>query len=150
MLPPCLADPIMNETFCAGVGRGDDGRVNCSRIDLDSLLLGGCYCHECLPEDPCLGGGVCLRYKRQGYSCDCSATNREGDHCQVGSDGKLDPSFVWYSLPAISTEEPPTNPVNSTSAQCVLTPAQLSSRCTCRSERDADAGPNIARLYCED
>ena len=45
-----------------------------TRIDYDSLLLGGCWCHQCLPVNPCRHGGVCVNYQKQGDTCDCAAT----------------------------------------------------------------------------
>ena len=92
--------PIMSETFCDSVGVVS-GTLNCSLIDFDSLLLGGCFCHPCLPENPCVSGGTCVRYERQGYTCDCAATSgHHGDHCQYDAAGALEADFVWLSLPS--------------------------------------------------
>ena len=67
--------PIMAADFCDTVGVNNaTGALDCDRIDLDALLLGGCWCHECLPVNPCRHGGVCVNYQKQGYTCDC-----EGD-----------------------------------------------------------------------
>ena len=81
--------PLMQDDFCERVGTfnmSGVGPVNCSVIDFDALLLGGCWCHACLPEDPCLNGGACLNFDKQGYTCDCDGTGFVGDHCH------LDPS----------------------------------------------------------
>ena len=75
---------------------------DCSLIDFDSLLLGGCYCHVCLPENPC-GGGTCVNYNTQGYTCDCSGTGRTGDHCEIDSSGVV-VNWPWYRLPAPGTQ----------------------------------------------
>merc|ERR1711871_1475958 len=107
--------PIMEQGFCDGVGRehilvnttegipepsGEfdmDTPVNCSNIDFDSLLLGGCWCHPCLPEDPCMNGGTCINYETQGYSCSCPP-GYSGDHCQITtSDGSVATSFPWWT-----------------------------------------------------
>ena len=103
--------PIMSETFCDSVGVVS-GVLNCSLIDFDSLLLGGCFCHPCLPEEPCLMGGTCVRHGRQGYTCDCtSTTGRIGDHCQFDASGVREADFVWHSLPAMPTMPPSTPPL---------------------------------------
>jgi hypothetical protein len=93
--------PIMEPGFCENVGKprlpsgAYDSSVaaNCSAIDYDSLLLGGCWCHPCLPN-PCLHGGTCNNYNTQGYTCTCTG-GREGDHCQTAS-GATDADFPWY------------------------------------------------------
>lgn len=99
--------PIMAADFCATVGVDNaTGVVNCSRIDFDALLLGGCWCHQCLPEDPCLHGGVCSNFNNQGYTCDCSALDgARGDHCQQTN--ALADEFPWMLHPFPS---PPTAP----------------------------------------
>ena len=66
--------PIMEPSFCDIVGVVN-GTLDCARIDFDSLLLGGCWCHPCL-EDPCAGGGRCVNYEKKGYTCDCAGTGR--------------------------------------------------------------------------
>ena len=103
--------PIMAASFCDSVGV-ISGVLDCSLIDFDSLLLGGCYCHPCLPENPCLAGGTCVRFERQGYSCNCSSSNSSGDHCQVDASGARDPSFVWLALP------PPALPIETLTGGC--------------------------------
>ena len=76
--------PIMNASFCETVGiNASTGELECGRIDYDSLLLGGCWCHACLPVNPCRNGGKCVNYQKQGYTCDCAATGFGGDHCHV-------------------------------------------------------------------
>ena len=78
--------PIMEADFCETVGTVNGsgvGPVDCSTIDFDSLLLGGCWCHQCLPVNPCRHGGVCVNYQKQGYTCDCTATGYTGDHCHL-------------------------------------------------------------------
>jgi len=76
--------PIMNASFCDSVGiNATTGALECGRIDFDSLLLGGCWCHACLPVNPCRNGGTCVNYQKQGYTCDCAATGFGGDHCHV-------------------------------------------------------------------
>jgi len=75
--------PIMAESFCDTVGMVD-GVLDCGIIDKDSLLLGNCWCHPCLPEDPCQNDGTCVNYMRQGYTCDCSTAHGfTGDHCHI-------------------------------------------------------------------
>ena len=109
--------PLMEDDFCDTVGREDRSLANpvvCSTIDLDSLLLGGCWCHECLPKNPCFGGGVCQNYDNKGYTCECTGTGRSGDHCQQAADvpvaavsGRTTP-FWWYSL---QNAPPPSSPL---------------------------------------
>jgi hypothetical protein len=111
--------PIMDDDFCTSIGRQRemvepssgatpepvgafllDTPVNCSDVDFDSLLLGGCWCHECLPEDPCLNGGTCVNYNTQGYTCTCPS-GFSGDHCQTAADGSTTASFVWWTRAGI-------------------------------------------------
>merc|ERR1719258_762228 len=67
--------PIMEADFCATVGiNATTGELDCSAIDYDSLLLGGCWCHPCLPVNPCRNGGTCVNYQLQGYTCNCTGT----------------------------------------------------------------------------
>ena len=62
--------PIMAQGFCDSVGIDNStNTLNCSKIDYDALLLGGCWCHACLPENPCKNNGVCQNYQNQGYTC---------------------------------------------------------------------------------
>ena len=98
--------PIMEPSFCDIVGVVN-GTLDCARIDFDSLLLGGCWCHPCL-EDPCAGGGRCVNYEKKGYTCDCAGTGRAGDHCQLDavSGALADPSFVWFGLDGTHEAEP--------------------------------------------
>ena len=56
--------PIMEPSFCDIVGVVN-GTLDCARIDFDSLLLGGCWCHPCL-EDLRAGGGRCVNYEKKG------------------------------------------------------------------------------------
>jgi hypothetical protein len=93
--------PIMEPGFCEGAGKprlptgayDTAAAVDCSTIDYDSLLLGGCWCHPCL-KNPCLHGGTCNNYMNQGYTCSCT-DGREGDHCQTAS-GATDADFPWF------------------------------------------------------
>ena len=99
--------PIMAADFCSTVGVDNaTGVVNCSSIDYDSLLLGGCWCHECLPENPCLHGGRCDNFNGQGYTCNCSSLDgARGDHCQLSN--SLPGEFPWYAIPL---PPPPASP----------------------------------------
>jgi len=50
-------------------------RTDCgydSELNFDALLLGGYYCHVCLPEQDqtCDGGGSCQNIMWEGYTCD--------------------------------------------------------------------------------
>merc|ERR1712060_270024 len=51
-------------------------RTDCeftSELNFDALLLGGYYCHTCLPRNngsSCDAGGVCANLQWQGFSCD--------------------------------------------------------------------------------
>merc|ERR1719473_1935320 len=101
--------PIMDAGFCETVGVDNEtNTLNCSRVDFDALLLGGCWCHSCLPENPCLNGGTCVNYKFQGYTCDCAA-GYAGDHCQTSmangpSAEPLSSDFPFWMMPIASTE----------------------------------------------
>ena len=103
--------PIMEPSFCATVGRSAVGAPpNCSLIDFDSLLLGGCWCHPCLPENPCQRGGTCRNHQGKGYTCDCPE-GTAGDHCQLGPlsvAGDLTDAFPFYVAPA--APPPPSSP----------------------------------------
>ena len=100
--------PIMESSFCSTVGVVN-GAVNCSLIDYDSLLLGGCWCHVCLPENPCQNGGTCRNHENKGYTCECPA-GTSGDHCQVGPNtkGDLTDPFPFYVAPLLPL--PPARP----------------------------------------
>ena len=88
--------PIMDDDFCATVGIRN-GSLDCALIDRDSLLLGGCWCHACLPENPCVHNGTCVNFKGQGYSCDCAATGGyTGDHCQYPPGEAAAADFPFY------------------------------------------------------
>lgn len=107
--------PIMAADFCSTVGRDNTtGALNCSLIDYDALLLGGCWCHPCLPENPCQHGGTCVNFNSRGYTCDCP-TGFTGDHCQMASQASssgvtsyvsLTSSFPFYVLPATPPAPP--------------------------------------------
>mmetsp|Transcript_16219 Transcript_16219/g.35289 ORF Transcript_16219/g.35289 Transcript_16219/m.35289 type:complete len:821 (+) Transcript_16219:836-3298(+) len=51
-------------------------RTDCeyaSELNLDALLLGGYYCHICLPQNhgsSCDAGGTCANVQWQGFTCD--------------------------------------------------------------------------------
>jgi len=50
-------------------------RTDCeydSELNFDALLLGGYFCHVCLPEQEktCQGGGTCTNVQWRGYICD--------------------------------------------------------------------------------
>mmetsp|Transcript_12428 Transcript_12428/g.25295 ORF Transcript_12428/g.25295 Transcript_12428/m.25295 type:complete len:752 (-) Transcript_12428:155-2410(-) len=50
-------------------------RTDCeydSELNFDALLLGGYFCHVCLPEQEkmCGGGGLCTNVQWVGYTCD--------------------------------------------------------------------------------
>merc|ERR1711865_853832 len=50
-------------------------RTDCeydSELNFDALLLGGYFCHVCLPEQDltCAGGGSCTNIQWTGYICD--------------------------------------------------------------------------------
>jgi len=121
--------PIMSDTFCDTVGVNTaTGILNCSKVDYDSLLLGGCWCHTCLPANPCLGGANCVNYDKQGYTCSCAGTGRTGDHCQT----LISDAFPWMSLPthrscralsaAMALPSLPTPPQSSSPPPPPLTP----------------------------
>jgi hypothetical protein len=100
---------------------GADGVVNCSVIDFDSLLLGGCWCHACLPENPCQGGGTCRNYQNKGYTCDCPP-GTAGDHCQIGPSSARDltdpfPFYVSPAAPSPPAPLPPPSPLPSPELQ---------------------------------
>ena len=52
-----------------------ENRTDCgydSELNFDALLLGGYFCHVCLPEQDltCDGGGSCRNVQWNGYTCD--------------------------------------------------------------------------------
>merc|ERR1711988_1694684 len=102
--------PIMEDDFCETIGVAN-GSLNCSNIDFDSLPLGGCWCHPCLPENPCLNNGTCVNYMRRGYTCDCNGTNRTGDHCQTPATPVLTsaPTQALTSVPTAALTPAPTS-----------------------------------------
>lgn len=121
--------PIMAPGFCASVGRDSNtGLVNCSSVDFDALLLGGCWCHQCLPENPCQNGGTCGNFQGQGYTCSCPS-GFAGDHCQHRGDdagvANLTSAFPFYIRHNVPPPAPPfaqsisnvTLDLNSTAAQ---------------------------------
>lgn len=59
-------------------------RTDCeydSELNFDALLLGGYYCHVCLPDAGCDKGGVCTNVQWEGFACD--------NHYRVESNSKL-------------------------------------------------------------
>ena len=96
--------PIMEDEFCETVGiNATTGELDCGTIDYDSLLLGGCWCHTCLPVNPCRNGGTCVNYQNQGYTCDCADTGFHGDHCHLAA-AELVPSPVPRPMPSPSPD----------------------------------------------
>lgn len=73
--------PVMQPDFCQTVGNAS-GVPDCDLIDFDSLLLGACWGHPCLPNHlQCLNGGTVVYESYRGYHCKCSKTHT-GDACQ--------------------------------------------------------------------
>ena len=63
--------PDMDESAALLANRTDCGYE--SELNFDALLLGGFYCHTCLPMDNgamCESGGVCQNIQWLGYTCD--------------------------------------------------------------------------------
>jgi len=63
--------PDMDESAALLANRTDCGYE--SELNFDALLLGGFYCHTCLPIDNgamCESGGVCQNIQWLGYTCD--------------------------------------------------------------------------------
>ena len=105
--------PLMEPHFCDTVGtlnQSGIGPINCSRIDFDALLLGGCWCHQCLPENPCGNGGLCVNYNKQGYECDCAGTGYGGDHCTTRRPPSPPPPPPSPLSPPPSPPSPPLPP----------------------------------------
>jgi len=78
--------PIMEPYFCDTVGRNTTTEpVDCNLIDFDSLLLGNCWGHPCLPNDAhCLNGGTVNYKSSSGYTCECLSAFY-GDMCQLST-----------------------------------------------------------------
>jgi len=69
--PDVQADMVgMDETAALLADRTDCGYD--SELNFDALLLGGYFCHICLPEQDltCSGGGSCTNVQWSGYICD--------------------------------------------------------------------------------
>ena len=110
--------PIMDAGFCESVGIDNStGLLNCTQVDFDALLLGGCWCHTCLPENPCMYGGKCHNWKNVGYTCACTS-EYDGDHChhlKDAADGnevaRLGGDFPFYIMPTPALPPPrPSSP----------------------------------------
>lgn len=73
--------PVMQPDFCSTVGN-QSGSPDCELIDFDSLLLGACWGHPCLPNHlHCLNEGIVKYISFSGYRCECNH-KFEGDKCQ--------------------------------------------------------------------
>jgi len=73
--------PIMEQDFCSTVGN-NSGVPDCDLIDFDSLLLGNCWGHPCLPNHlHCMNGGTVMYKSSLGYECECGDFF-QGDTCQ--------------------------------------------------------------------
>jgi len=59
-------DNIMDANASLLANRTDCGYAE--PLNFDALLLGGYFCHTCLPE-PCLDGGQCTNIQWSGYNC---------------------------------------------------------------------------------
>lgn len=81
-------------------------RTDCgydSDLNFDALLLGGFYCHQCLPGDDgasCDHGGTCTNVQWLGYTCDNEfiVAVSEGDGQLILSDAQgsvIDPSSLY-------------------------------------------------------
>ena len=74
--------PIMESDFCSTIGNAS-GVLDCELIDFDSLLLGNCWGHPCLPNHlHCLNGGILNKNDYRGYVCICDDIHY-GDICQL-------------------------------------------------------------------
>ncbi len=72
----------MTSNFCYVVGNAT-GTPNCTLIDFDSLLLGNCWGHPCLPNHlHCYNNGVLRYLNSNGYTCDCPQPFY-GDTCNL-------------------------------------------------------------------
>jgi len=61
-------DTMMDASAALLAARSDCGN---STLNFDALLLGGYYCHVCLPTDLCAAtGGTCANVQWSGYVCD--------------------------------------------------------------------------------
>lgn len=76
-------------------------RTDCewdSELNFDALLLGGYFCHQCLPEQKlaCDMGGVCTNVQWVGYTCGNEYVIQTGENAQIQTaNGTLvDPSEV--------------------------------------------------------
>ena len=107
--------PIMEPGFCSAVGNAS-GTPDCELIDYDSLLLGNCWGHPCLPNHlHCLHGGAVIRTSTEGYICNCTY-NYTADDCHVlkMTDPILSPPPTSSSTkppPAFSMAPPPPSTV---------------------------------------
>lgn len=74
--------PIMEPNFCEQVGNAT-GTPDCDLIDFDSLLLGNCWGHPCLPNHlHCLNHGTLRKQNASGYICECEY-GYTGDICHI-------------------------------------------------------------------
>ena len=74
--------PLMEDDFCIQVGNAS-GVPDCDLIDFDSLLLGNCWGHPCLPNHlHCMNDGNVVSQGNNGYICECPK-NYIGDKCHV-------------------------------------------------------------------
>ncbi|CAJ1936627.1 unnamed protein product [Cylindrotheca closterium] len=78
-------------------------RTDCgfdSELNFDALLLGGYFCHRCLPEEylNCDTGGICSNVQWEGYTCDNEffvTKNSTGDiELQNANGSALEPSLT--------------------------------------------------------
>lgn len=62
--------PVRDETAVELATRKDCSKK--SDLNFDQLLLGGYFCHKCLPnnDDMCDDGGTCTNVQWEGYTCD--------------------------------------------------------------------------------
>ena len=74
----------MEPNFCGQVGNAT-GTPDCDLIDFDSLLLGNCWGHPCLPNHlHCLNNGTLHKKNSSGYVCICEY-GYTGDICHIQS-----------------------------------------------------------------